>query len=35
MQAHQTSARYGREESEFDETSLESELIDDFYAPFV
>lgn len=35
MQAHQTSARYSREESEFDETSLDSEFIDDFYAPFV
>lgn len=35
MQAHQTSARYGNEESEFDETSLEAEFKDDFYAPFV
>ena len=35
MQAHQTSARYNREESEFDETSLDAEFIDDFYAPFV
>ncbi|MGM0479358.1 MAG: flavin reductase family protein [Bacteroidota bacterium] len=35
MQAHQTSARYNREESEFDETSIEHEFIDDFYAPYV
>lgn len=35
MQAHQTAARYERNESEFDETSLESSFIDDFYAPFV
>lgn len=35
MQAHQTAARYHREESEFDETSLNAEFIDDFYAPFV
>lgn len=34
-QAHQTSARYERSESEFDETSLESTFINDFYAPFV
>jgi flavin reductase (DIM6/NTAB) family NADH-FMN oxidoreductase RutF len=35
MQAHQTSARYGDEESEFDEASLEPEYLKDFYAPFV
>ncbi len=35
MQAHQTSARYNREESEFDETSIESEFIDGFHAPYV
>ncbi|RYM33899.1 flavin oxidoreductase [Brumimicrobium glaciale] len=34
-QAHQTAARYEREESEFDETSLETAYINDFYAPFV
>ncbi|MEX1191125.1 MAG: flavin reductase [Brumimicrobium sp.] len=34
-QAHQTAARYMREESEFDETSLETEYLDDFFAPFV
>ena len=34
-QAHQTAARYERNESEFDETSLESTFIGDFYAPFV
>ncbi|PWH85365.1 flavin reductase family protein [Brumimicrobium oceani] len=34
-QAHQTSARYERAESEFDETSLESTFINDFHAPFV
>lgn len=35
MQAHQTSARYGDNESEFDEASLEPEYLNDFYAPFV
>lgn len=35
MQAHQTSARYNREESEFDETSIESEFLDGFHAPYV
>lgn len=35
MQAHQTSARYGQDESEFDETSIEHEYLNDFYAPFV
>lgn len=35
MQAHQTSARYNDEESEFDETSLEAEYLNGFYAPFV
>lgn len=34
-QAHQTAARYERNESEFDETSLGSVFVDDFYAPFV
>ena len=34
-QAHQTSARYEREESEFDETSLETSYIQGFHAPFV
>ena len=35
MRAHQTSARYDREESEFDETSIEHEFLNDFFAPFV
>ncbi|MDX1652903.1 MAG: flavin reductase [Brumimicrobium sp.] len=35
FQAHQTSARYDRDESEFDETSLEAIYRDDFFAPFV
>jgi len=35
MQAHQASARYNRDESEFDETSIESEFIDGFHAPYV
>lgn len=35
MQAHQTSARYDREEDEFAETSIDHEYIDDFFAPFV
>lgn len=35
MQAHQTSARYEKDENEFDETSIEHEYIDDFQAPFV
>ena len=34
-QAHQTSARYDKSESEFDEVSLKSVFIDDFHAPFV
>lgn len=34
-QAHQTSARYNKTESEFEEVSLESVFIDNFYAPFV
>ncbi|HZH86087.1 MAG TPA: flavin reductase [Brumimicrobium sp.] len=34
-QAHQTAARYNQSESEFDEVSLESSYINDFYAPFV
>lgn len=35
MQAHQTAASYERKESEFEETSLETEYQNDFYAPFV
>lgn len=35
MQAHQTSARYNKDESEFVETSLEHEYLDGFSAPFV
>lgn len=35
QQAHQTSARYKKEESEFDETSLNAIYRDDFHAPFV
>jgi flavin reductase (DIM6/NTAB) family NADH-FMN oxidoreductase RutF len=35
MQAHQTAANYQRKESEFEETSLETEYLNDFYAPFV
>lgn len=35
MQAHQTSARYNKDESEFVETSLEHEYLDGFLAPFV
>ncbi|MFC3031242.1 flavin reductase family protein [Pseudoalteromonas fenneropenaei] len=34
-QAHQTSARYAKEQSEFDATGLSEEFIDDFSAPFV
>nr|WP_299202738.1 flavin reductase [uncultured Brumimicrobium sp.] len=34
-QAHQTAARYDRSESEFEEVSLKSIYIDEFYAPFV
>lgn len=34
-QAHQTSARYPREISEFDATGLITEYKNDFYAPFV
>lgn len=33
--AHQTSARYGAQVSEFEETGLTSEYIDNFPAPFV
>ena len=33
--AHQTSARFTREESEFDHCSLESEYLDNWVAPFV
>ncbi len=35
MQAHQTSARYERNEDEFEETSIEHEYLDGFFAPFV
>lgn len=35
QQAHQTSARYAKDESEFDETSLEKLYLDSFHAPFV
>lgn len=34
-QAHQTSARYGREESEFEKTGLTSLYAENFSAPFV
>lgn len=34
-QAHQTAARYEKNESEFVETSIESEYKDNFFAPFV
>lgn len=34
-QAHQTSARYGKEVSEFDVTGLHPEYENDFFAPFV
>jgi flavin reductase (DIM6/NTAB) family NADH-FMN oxidoreductase RutF len=34
-QAHQTSARYDRGRSEFDETGLTPEFKNDFFAPFV
>ena len=34
-QAHQTSARYDRDESEFDATGLKTEYLNDFNAPFV
>lgn len=34
-QAHQTSARYDRDESEFDATGLSPEYLNDFNAPFV
>jgi flavin reductase (DIM6/NTAB) family NADH-FMN oxidoreductase RutF len=33
--AHQTSARYPREISEFEATGLSTEYLDDFFAPFV
>lgn len=33
--AHQTSARYDREESEFETTGLANEYLDNFHAPFV
>jgi flavin reductase (DIM6/NTAB) family NADH-FMN oxidoreductase RutF len=33
--AHKTSARYPREKSEFEETGLTPEWLNDFYAPFV
>jgi flavin reductase (DIM6/NTAB) family NADH-FMN oxidoreductase RutF len=35
QQAHQTSARYDRDQSEFDETGLIPEYKNDFFAPFV
>jgi flavin reductase (DIM6/NTAB) family NADH-FMN oxidoreductase RutF len=35
MQAHQTSARYEKDENEFEETSIEHEYLEGFYAPFV
>ena len=35
QQAHQTSARYSKEQSEFTETQLESKTIEGFHAPFV
>jgi flavin reductase (DIM6/NTAB) family NADH-FMN oxidoreductase RutF len=34
-QAHQTSARYDKDESEFDATGLTTEYLNDFTAPFV
>ena len=34
-QAHQTSARYKREESEFEKTGLTAQYTEDFAAPFV
>jgi flavin reductase (DIM6/NTAB) family NADH-FMN oxidoreductase RutF len=34
-QAHQTSARYGKDVSEFDAVGLSAEFIDNFHAPFV
>lgn len=34
-QSHQTSARYARNQSEFDETGLTIEYKNDFFAPFV
>lgn len=34
-QAHQTSARYDRNQSEFEETGLTEEYKNDFFAPFV
>ena len=34
-EAHQCSARYDKEESEFEKTGLEQEYIEEFYAPFV
>ena len=33
--AHHTSAKYPKEISEFDQTNLEAEYLDDFIAPFV
>ena len=35
QQAHQTSARYAKDESEFDATGLKTEYLNDFKAPFV
>ncbi len=35
IQAHQTSARYPKEISEFKEANLSEELIENYYAPFV
>ncbi len=35
QQAHQTSARYNRDVSEFEAVGLEEEYIDGFFAPFV
>jgi flavin reductase (DIM6/NTAB) family NADH-FMN oxidoreductase RutF len=35
VQAHQTSARYPRNESEFSKSNLTEEYLNDFFAPFV
>jgi flavin reductase (DIM6/NTAB) family NADH-FMN oxidoreductase RutF len=35
IQAHQTSARYEKDQSEFTETGLTAEYLNDFKAPFV